>query len=209
MTSKAESSTPAGKSASSAAAQPMETADRGNRRRNSVEQLRSSSSVTLVSMDGDSFVVDASAILISKLLSAMVDESTDDGAPKEIPLPNMHSGVVAKVVEFCQHHKSEPMDNIPKPIQFGKTVSDHVQEWYSQFVESLGDEMLFELLLASNYLDLTPLLELCAATVGLRSMNKTPDEIRQEFNIVEAFSPEVEQTLRQENKWSTEPPIGS
>ncbi|CAM9289118.1 unnamed protein product [Hapterophycus canaliculatus] len=40
-------------------------------------------------------------------------------------------------------------------------------------------------------------------------MNKTPDEIRQEFNIVEPFSPEVEHTLRQENKWSTEPPIGN
>lgn len=29
--------------------------------------------VTLVSMDGDSFVVDAAAIVVSKLLDAMVD----------------------------------------------------------------------------------------------------------------------------------------
>lgn len=32
--------------------------------------------------------------------------------------------------------------------------------------------MLFELLLAGNYLDLPPLLELCAATVGLRAMSE-------------------------------------
>ncbi|CAN0114668.1 unnamed protein product, partial [Hapterophycus canaliculatus] len=41
-------------------------------------------------------------------------ETIDDAAAKEIPLPNMRSGVVAKVVEFCQHHKADPMSNIPK-----------------------------------------------------------------------------------------------
>ncbi|CAN0216134.1 unnamed protein product, partial [Laminaria digitata] len=38
--------------------------------------------------------------------------------------------------------------------------------------------------------------------------DKTPDEVRREFNIKEAFSPEVERKLREENKWSTEPPAG-
>lgn len=38
--------------------------------------------------------------------------------------------------------------------------------------------------------------------------DKTPDEVRREFNITEAFSPEVERKLREENKWSTEPPAG-
>ncbi|CBJ48849.1 conserved unknown protein [Ectocarpus siliculosus] len=168
----------------------------------------SSGAVTLVSMDGDGFVVEASAIEVSKLLKAMVDGPTENAA-KEIPLTNMRSNVVAKVVEFCQHHQTDPMTDIPKPVQFGKTVGDHVQEWYSTFVKALKDEMLFEMLLAANYLDLSPLLELCAATVGLRAMNKTPEEIQREFNIKEPFSPEVERTLRQENKWSTEPPIGS
>lgn len=52
-------------------------------------------------------------------------------------------------------------------------MGDHVQEWYSTFVKALGDEMLFEMLLAANYLDLSPLLELCAATVGLRAMSES------------------------------------
>lgn len=39
--------------------------------------------------------------------------------------------------------------------------------------------------------------------------DKTPEEVRREFNIKEPFSPEVERTLREENKWSTEAPIGS
>ena len=35
-------------------------------------------------------------------------------AAKEIPLPNMRSSVVAKVVEFCQHNRTEPMTKIPQ-----------------------------------------------------------------------------------------------
>lgn len=165
----------------------------------------SNSMVTLVSMDRARFVVEASSMLECKLLKAMVDGSTGATA-KEIPLPNMRGNVVAKVVDFCRHNRADPMTEIPKPIQYGKCVGDHVQEWYASFVGGLDNEMLFELLLAGNYLDLTPLLELCAATVGLRTMNKTPDEVRREFNIKEAFSPEVERKLREENKWSTEPP---
>lgn len=52
----------------------------------------------------------------------------------------------------------------------------------------------------------------CLSAFGTHTHNhadKTPDEVRREFNIKEPFSPEVERTLREENKWSTEPPIGS
>eukprot|EP00903_Cladosiphon_okamuranus_P017260 g15905.t1 len=198
---------PASSSASSGNAAGSKVAGSSSYRRSSrIEQVDGSDTVTLVSMDGDSFVVDSSSVVVSKLLAAMVDGPS---AAKEIPLPNMRSSVVAKVVEFCQHNRKEPMKNIPQPIPHGMAVSDYVQEWYSGFIKGLGDELLFETLLAANYLDLQPLLEICAATVGLRMMNKTPDEVRREFNITEPFSPEVERTLREENKWSTEPPIGS
>ena len=59
-----------------------------------------------------------------------------------------------------------------QPIPHGNAVGDYVQEWYSAFVGGLGDELLFETLLAANYLDLPPLLEICAATIGLRMMSE-------------------------------------
>lgn len=43
------------------------------RRSSRIEQPDGSDTVTLVSMDGDSFVVDTSAVVVSKLLDAMVD----------------------------------------------------------------------------------------------------------------------------------------
>lgn len=41
-------------------------------------------------------------------------------------------------------------------------------------MKELDDEMLFELLLGANYLDLAPLLEICAAKIGLRMMSEFP-----------------------------------
>lgn len=43
------------------------------RRSSRIEHQDGNNTVTLVSMDGDSFVVDAAAIVVSKLLDAMVD----------------------------------------------------------------------------------------------------------------------------------------
>ena len=40
-----------------------------------------------------------------------------------------------------------------------------VQEWYAQYV-SVEQEILFELILASNYMDIKPLLDLTCATVA-------------------------------------------
>lgn len=47
----------------------------------------------------------------------------------------------------------------------------------------------------------------CSLSALFACADKTPDEVREEFHITEAFSPEVERKLREENKWSTEPPV--
>ena len=64
--------------------------------------------------------------------------------------------------------------------------------------------MLFEIVMAANYLDIKPLLELSCAKVASLIKGKSVQEIRQFFNIENDFSPEEEEQVMQENKWAEE-----
>ncbi|TYZ56870.1 hypothetical protein PybrP1_005184, partial [[Pythium] brassicae (nom. inval.)] len=72
----------------------------------------------LVSMDGPSFELDAAVASLSKLVATLVtDEAGEDGEPQEVPLPNVKSHVLEKVVAFCQHHHAHPMPELEKPLK--------------------------------------------------------------------------------------------
>jgi len=82
-------------------------------------------------------------------------------------------------------------------------MAEHVQEWYASFVD-IDQEKLFELILAANFMDIKPLLDLTCAAVASLIKGKTPEEIRKTFNIVNDFTPEEEAAVREENKWCEE-----
>jgi len=132
----------------------------------------------------------------------MIDEEQDEDEAQEIPLPNVKSSILAKVIEFAQHYKVEPMNEIEKPLK-SANMAEVVQEWYSNFI-TVEQEVLFELILAANYMDMKPLLDLTCATVASLIKGKTPEEIRKTFNIVNDFTPEEEAQVREENKWCEE-----
>jgi S-phase kinase-associated protein 1 len=126
----------------------------------------------------------------------------DDEQTIEIPLPNVKSQVLQKVIEFCEHHLEQPMTEIEKPLK-SQVMADVVQKWYADFVE-LEQVLLFELILAANYMDIKPLLDLTCATVASMIKGKSPDDIRATFNITNDFSPEEEAQVRDENRWCEE-----
>lgn len=162
-----------------------------------------SGTVNLVSKEGDSFPVDIEVARMSELVKGMLeDESGDDEDTTEIPLPNVKAAVLKKVIEFCTHHKSEPMTEIEKPLK-SAVMAEVVQKWYADFV-NVEQVLLFELILAANYMDIKPLLDLTCATVASMIKGKTPEEIRRTFNITNDFSPEEEAQVREENKWCEE-----
>jgi len=92
-------------------------------------------------------------------------------------------------------HRTQPLKSA--------NMAEVVQEWYSNFV-SIDQEILFELILAANYMDIKPLLDLTCATVASMIKGKTPEEIRKTFNITNDFTPAEEAQVREENKWCEE-----
>ena len=82
------------------------------------------------------------------------------------------------------------------------TIGGVVQEWYATYMGTdMEQNYLFELILAANYLDIQPLLDLTCATMAIRIKGKTPEEIRQIFNIANDFTPEDDAAFHDENNW--------
>mmetsp|Transcript_12194 Transcript_12194/g.22148 ORF Transcript_12194/g.22148 Transcript_12194/m.22148 type:complete len:170 (-) Transcript_12194:282-791(-) len=161
-------------------------------------------SVNLISKEGETFEVPLAVAKMSELVKTMIDDEDgdDEDETAEIPLPNVKAEVLKKVIEFCKHHHEDPMTEIEKPLK-SATMAEVVQKWYAEFV-SVQQVTLFELILAANYMDIKPLLDLTCATVASMIKGKTPEEIRQTFNISNDFSPEEEAQVREENKWCEE-----
>lgn len=117
--------------------------------------------------------------------------------------------VRALVYLFVQRHS--PYHRIPQcsieclnaqPLKSFR-MEDAVSEWDAKFVD-VTQEMLFDIILAANYMDITSLLDLTCAKVACMMKGKTPEEIRQTFNIVNDFTPEEEAQVLEENKWCEE-----
>ncbi|TEB19753.1 hypothetical protein C9890_0167 [Perkinsus sp. BL_2016] len=103
-------------------------------------------------------------------------------------------------MDYCKYHKENPSEEISKPLRSTNLLECGVSDWDNTFITSLEQEFLFEVILAANYLDIKPLLDLSCARVASMIKGKTPEEIRKQFHIVNDFTPEEEAQILEENK---------
>ncbi|CAE7277227.1 fpaB-1 [Symbiodinium pilosum] len=151
----------------------------------------------LKSSQGEIFEVEPEVATMSTLIKNMVEDS---GTDEEIPLPNVKTAILSKVIDYCKYHKDNPPEEIQKPLKSTNLVECGVSEWDSEYV-NIEQEVLFELILAANYLDIKSLLDLTCAKVASMIKGKNTEEIRKQFNIVNDFTPEEEAQVREENRW--------
>ena len=153
--------------------------------------------VKLLCSEGDEVEVDREVAEKSLLIKGIIDDS---GIEEQIPLPNVKRPILEKVITFCTHLKDHQPPEIEKPLR-SENMASVVDVWYADYI-NLEQEILFELILASNYLDIKPLLELACAKVASLIKNKSIEEIRKFFNIENDFTPEEEAQIMEENKWA-------
>ncbi|BFG21269.1 hypothetical protein CerSpe_075430 [Prunus speciosa] len=147
--------------------------------------------ITLKSDNNQTFEVEVAVAMQSQTIKHMVE---DDCVDDVIPLPNVTSSVLAKVIEYCKKHHEEDADVKNK---------ETLKSWDTEFVKVDMYE-LFDLILAANYLDIKSLLYLTFQTAADMIKDKTPEEIRVIFNIENDFTPEEEKKIRKENEWAFE-----
>jgi len=153
--------------------------------------------VTLKSCDDVEFKVDIPVASRSILLKNMIEDVGE--TDQSIPLPNVNEKVLKKVLEWCTHHVNDPQPT--NDDDDSRRRNTEIDDWDQRFL-NVEQDMLFEIILAANYLDIKPLLDIGCKTVANMIKGKSPEEIRSTFNIVNDFTPEEEEQIRKENEWA-------
>lgn len=123
----------------------------------------------------------------------------DDCADNAIPLPNVKGPILARVIEYLKKHVADAEDNKERK----KEDVESLKEFDKEFVK-VDQSVLFDLILAANYLNIKELLDLTCQAVADMIKGKTPEQIRKTFNIKNDFTPEEEEEVRRENQWAFE-----
>ncbi|KAI9832058.1 MAG: hypothetical protein M1838_005684 [Thelocarpon superellum] len=158
--------------------------------------------ITLMSSDNVEITVERPIAERSILIKNMMDDIGDSVGSETIPIPNVNEAVLKKVIEWCTQHKADPKETGDDDSDSRKKTTD-IDEWDQKFMQ-VDQEMLFEIILAANYLDIKALLDVGCKTVANMIKGKSPEEIRKTFNIQNDFTPEEEDQIRRENEWAEE-----
>ncbi|KAL6184550.1 hypothetical protein ACLB2K_045951 [Fragaria x ananassa] len=146
--------------------------------------------LVLHTSDNETFEIEEAVVLQSQTIKHMVEDECADNA---IPLPNVTSKTLSKVLEYCKKHAEDS----------GEGGEEALEAWDADFVK-FDTDTLYDVIMAANYLNIKSLLDLTCQRVANMIKGKTPEEIRQTFNIKNDFSPEEEEEVRRENQWAFE-----
>ncbi|CAL9151776.1 unnamed protein product, partial [Musa hybrid cultivar] len=111
--------------------------------------------ITLKSSDGEVFEVDEAVAMESQTIKHMIE---DDCAENGIPLPNVTSKILAKVIEYCRKHVDASAAAASKSSDDSSKLADEeLKSWDAEFVK-VDQATLFDLILAVSLLSFTPYL---------------------------------------------------
>ncbi|KAJ3696601.1 hypothetical protein LUZ61_000306 [Rhynchospora tenuis] len=148
--------------------------------------------ITLRSSEGDEFVVAEEVAKMSVTISHMIEE---DCVPGTLPLNNVDSKILSLVINYCNKHVPEAK---PEEEITSMEAEKEMETWDKEFV-NVNNDTLFGLILAANYLRIQGLLDLTCKKLNDQIAGKTPDQIREMYNI-KNYNPEEEA----EDNWEDE-----
>lgn len=166
-----------------------------------------SNKITLLSCDGGSLEVDKEAALVSKLIDQTL-EGTDDDEEASLPLPDVTAATLEKIIEFMNMYKINPVSEIKKPLAPDSDLSKilentpeyikYLQEFDNGTPEEL--EKLYELILAADYMDIRPLLDLACAKITF--LSKIPPDNK---SVIELFTTSATAAMSDCQIWDVQP----
>nr|XP_009600728.1 SKP1-like protein 5 [Nicotiana tomentosiformis] len=101
---------------------------------------------------------------------------------------------LVKIIEYLKKH-AEIKGSDEEEIKKTK-----IKDFDKEFV-SVKMQKLFNIILVANFLDIKPLLDLCAQAIADKIKNKSHVVVRQNFNVQCDYTREEEDVVRKENEW--------
>ena len=135
--------------------------------------------IILISSDEQRIKVDSKIIEKSYFLKNKIGNSNKK---IEINLPEINSKTLQKIVNYLIHYKDKEPQQIPKPLSTNN-LNNVTDEWDINFIKNMDMNSIYDLINASNYLEIPSLLDLSCAYVITLIKGKSIEEMRKLFNI--------------------------
>ena len=135
--------------------------------------------IVLTSSDDQKIELDIESAKLSELLKGFIgDNSKPDLA---MPLPDVKSDILKKIVEYLTHYKGAEPKNIPKPLP-SSNLSDSIDEWDINFINGIELDSLYDLINGANYMSINSLMDLACAKIASLMKDRTVEEMRTMLN---------------------------
>lgn len=149
----------------------------------SLEECKETRFVNITSSEGEVITLSMEEASVSEVLKIATEKETEDASVK---LQHIDTETLQMVTGFIKEWRKAPFDTIPKPLDT-QGVQRHVNEAYHRFCPEVptpeNQSMVFKLILASNYLQIDPLLQITCATVAQWLRRKNEKEIFEMFGV--------------------------
>ena len=143
--------------------------------------------IKVKSDDGAIFELSSKAASRSGLLNGIIKDYPEDN---EFSVA-VKGKALEKVKEYLTYYQDKEPPTIEKPLKSNK-FEECATEWDAKFLD-INNDAILSLVLAANYMDIKPLLELAAAKVACSIRGTSTESIRKVFGINDLNEKEKEQ----------------
>lgn len=113
---------------------------------------------------------------LSKFITTILE---GDQNATEININQVNAATLALVVEYLKQHKGVQPPEIQCPIRSLKMREITQNEWDADFIDGKDKKVIFEIILAANYMDIKPLLHLGCAKIATLIKKLDQNEINE------------------------------
>lgn len=123
------------------------------------------------------------------LMETIKDVIEDTGIEAPIPLPAIPGNIFSKLIIFCVHQ-----------IDVTKSAVE-IENWNNNFIKIQTKTDLYELALASNWVNLKKLLRLITDKIASLVKGKSTENMRKILNVKNDWNEGEEDEIRNEHSW--------